>query len=232
MDNRVAPGIIARAMDDFVIDDHHLTPAARALAAKYQMTSRFYDVLDYPWERQYRQWRPILVGDATGAVMEAGVGTGRNLRHYAPDAKVTAFDLSEGMLRIASRRARRAACPVNLLRRDATRLAGVPSDRFDWYIATFLYCVMPNDLQPAALSEAIRVLKPGGRIRLLEMVYSNDPRLLARQRRFAPFVEKVYGARFDRRTLEFLRADGRVEITETRFLKADTYLLIEGRKRS
>jgi hypothetical protein len=31
-------------------------------------------MLDYPWERQYRHWRPRLVGDLHGEVLEAGVG--------------------------------------------------------------------------------------------------------------------------------------------------------------
>lgn len=204
--------------------------AARRLVRKYRVTSWLYDVLDYPWERQYRHWRPSLVGDLSGAVLEAGVGTGRNLRHYPPEADVTAFDLSPGMVRVAARRATRAACTVRLLCRDATRLADLPSERFDWYVATFLFCVLPEPLHGAALGEMVRVLKPGGRFKLLEMIYSEDPRLLRRQRLFAPFVAKVYGARFDRHVLPHVRATEGVEISETRFLKADTYLLIEGRK--
>ena len=33
----------------------------RALQLKYDITAWFYDILDYPWERQYRHWRPQLV---------------------------------------------------------------------------------------------------------------------------------------------------------------------------
>ncbi len=66
---------------------------------------------------------------------------------------------------------------------------------------------------------------------ILEMLYSRNPRLLRRQKLFTPFVEMVYGARFDRRTLEHLRENNGLEILQTRYLKADTYLLIEGRKR-
>jgi hypothetical protein len=54
----------------------------RALQLKYDITAWFYDILDYPWERQYRNWRPQLVGDVRGKVLEAGVGTGRNLKYY------------------------------------------------------------------------------------------------------------------------------------------------------
>jgi len=46
----------------------------RTLQLKYDITAWFYDILDYPWERQYRHWRARLVGDVRGAVLEAGVG--------------------------------------------------------------------------------------------------------------------------------------------------------------
>jgi demethylmenaquinone methyltransferase/2-methoxy-6-polyprenyl-1,4-benzoquinol methylase len=198
---------------------------------KYRVASWFYDVLDYPWERQYRRWRPSLLGDVSGRVLEAGVGTGRNLRHYSAQANVTGLDLSPNMIRIAAKRAKKTACQVRLLCRDATRLWDLPSDDFDWYVATFLFCVLPDRLQALALEEMERVLKPGGRFMILEMLYSADRRLLRRQMLFTPFVEKVYGARFDRRTLEHLQENDGIEISQTRFLKADTYLLIEGRKK-
>ncbi len=203
----------------------------RALCEKYQFISWFYDILDYPWERQYRRWRQSLLQDLGGRVLEAGVGTGRNLRYYPREAHVVGVDLSPGMLSIARKRTKQAACDVTLVHNDATRLSDVPACQFDWYIATFLYCVLPDDLQPLALSEMVRVLKPGGRFRILEIVYSKDPRLARRQKRLARLVETLYGARFDRHTLQLLQQNDCVEISETRFLKADTYLLIEGSKK-
>jgi hypothetical protein len=49
-----------------------------------------------------------------------------------------------------------------------------------------------------------------------------------RQDFFAPFVEKVYSARFDRNTLRYLEQSSRLKVTNTSFLKDDVYLLIEG----
>jgi len=90
---------------------------------------------------------------------------------------------------------------------------------------------MSDALQPLALAELARVLKPAGRFKLIEMRFSEQPRLRWRQKLFAPFVEAVYGARFDRRTLEHLEDQPQLRVTRTSFLKADTYLLIEGLKR-
>jgi len=48
---------------------------------------------------------------------------------------------------------------------------------------------------------------------------------------FAPFVEKVYGARFDRKTVQYIEESAELEITGKRFLKDDVYLLIEGARK-
>ncbi len=198
------------------------------LQAKYNITAYFYDILDYPWERAYRRWRPTLTGDVRGRVLEAGVGTGRNLSYYGKDATVVGIDLSEAMLARAAKRARRAVCQVELIHTDATSMAPIDSASFDWVLSTFMCCVMPDELQPLAIDEFARVLKPGGRFRLLELVYSKDKKIRRTQDLFAPIVEKLYGARFDRRTLEYLTQSPKLKVTKTTFLKDDVYLLIDG----
>lgn len=203
-----------------------------ALMRKYRLTAWLYDILDYPWERQYRRWRPRLVGDVTGRALEAGVGTGHNLAHYPGGADVTGFDLSEAMLRFARRRAALARCPVTLIQADATDLSRFADNSFDWYLSTFMYCVMPDELQPQALAEMARVLRPGGRFRLVEIQYSADPKIRRRQQFLAPFVSAVYGARFDRHTLELLRQMKSVAVERVSYLKDDTNLLIEGKKQA
>ena len=202
----------------------------RSLQSKYRLTSWVYDILDYPWERHYRRWRPQILQDLNGRVLEAGVGTGRNLPCYPPSVDLTGIDLSAGMLREARKRVSQAKCRVRLEEGDATLLKTFVDETFDWYVSTFLYCVLPDDLQSLALREMERVLKPGGRFRLLEILYSSQPSLRSRQRLLAPFVEWVYGARFDRKTLEQIREIRSLRVTRTSYLKADTYLLIEGEK--
>jgi len=184
--------------------------------------------LDYPWERQYRIWRPELLKDIRGSVLEAGVGTGRNLKYYHPDVRLTGIELSPAMLLKAEKRKKEATCQINLKQEDATVMASVSSDSFDWLISTFMCCVMPDHLQPQAIEQFGRVLKPGGRFRLLEMVYSKDSRERKRQEFFAPFVEKVFGARFDRNTLAYLQKSSLLKVEQTYFLKKDIYLMLEG----
>lgn len=198
---------------------------------RYAVTAWFYDLMDYPWELQYRKWRPGLVGDMSGEVLEAGIGTGRNLKYYQPGVNLTAVDFSRAMLRRASKRCNEASCTVRLVHEDACRMESIPSDRYDWLVSFFLCCVLPNELQGQAISEFARVLKPGGRFRILEMKYSDIPQLRKRQDRFERFVEKVYGARFDRQTLAHVQSNQNLIVTEIRYLKHDIYQLIEGVKK-
>ena len=198
---------------------------------RYSTTALFYDILDFPWELQYRKWRPALVGDMKGKVIEAGIGTGRNLKYYSPDVNLTAIDISPSMLKRAKRRARSAGCSINLICEDACQMKSIPSAHYDWVLSTFLCCVIPAELQHLAVEQFVRILKPGGRFRLLEMIYSKDSALRKRQNLFSRFVEKVYGARFDRNTLKHVERAKELEITKTEFLKHDVYLLIEGIKK-
>ena len=200
----------------------------RLIQLKYDITAWFYDILDYPWERQYRHWRPQLIGDIHGEVLEAGVGTGRNLKYYNSDVNLTAIDLCNAMVKRAKKRGRSAVCTLDCLQEDATKMTSICSSRFDWIISGFLCCVLPYNLQILAIKQFERVLKPGGKIRLLEMVYSKIPKYRRRQQFFAPFVEKVYGARFDRNTIENLQEFSNLKITKTYFLKRDIYQVIEG----
>ena len=132
------------------------------------------------------------------------------------------------MLRKAAKKAKKANCKIELLHDDASVMHLVESNQYDWIISTFLCCVMPDEFQPMALEQFSRVLKPGGKFRLLEMVYSKNKKIRRRQDLFASFVEKVYGARFDRKTVQYIEESTELEITSKRFLKDDVYLLIEG----
>jgi len=126
----------------------------RSLQLKYDITAWFYDILDYPWERQYRHWRPQLVGDIHGEVLEAGVGTGRNLKYYNSDVNLIAIDLCKAMVKKAKKRGRSAGCMLDCRHEDATKMTSICTNHFDWIISGFLCCVLPYDLQ--VLAEAVQ----------------------------------------------------------------------------
>jgi len=202
----------------------------RLLQAKYDVTAWFYDIIDYPWERLYRKWRPLLLQDVHGEVLEVGVGSGRNLEHYDANVNLIGIDICMEMIRRATKRGKSAVCNTDLRQEDATVMKSIPSGNFDWLVSTFLCCVMPDHLQPLAIKQFERVLRPGGKFRLLEMIYSKNPGMRKRQELLSGFVEKVYGARFDRNTLGHLKISQKLRITNTYFIKKDVYLVIEGER--
>jgi len=195
---------------------------------RYHRIAPFYDLLDLPFEgRRYRPLRPLLFQGLSGRILDAGVGTGRNFPFYPPDATVVGIDLSAAMLAEAERRLNEATAPVELLGMDVTRL-DFPDASFDAAVATFLFCVLEDNLQIPGLRELGRVVKPGGSIRLLEYVRPSGlwRRFLARL--WEPWIAWAYGASFDRNTEAYIRPAG-LELVEARFVVDDLIKLIEAR---
>ena len=195
---------------------------------RYQRIAPVYDLLDLPFEYgRYRRIRRLLFQGLSGRLLDAGVGTGRNFPFYPPGSQVVGIDISAAMLARAEPRRKSAATEVELRQMDVTRL-DIPDRTFDAAVATFLFCVLPEELQVPALKELGRVVKPGGPVRLLEYVRPQRTvrRVLARL--WEPWIAWAYGASFDRRTEEHIPEAG-LELTEARFVVDDLVRLVSAR---
>jgi ubiquinone/menaquinone biosynthesis C-methylase UbiE len=199
------------------------TDAAAGLSgtlARYERIAPLYDLLDLPFEYgRYRRIRPLMFQGLSGRLLDAGVGTGRNIPYYPKDASVVGVDLSPAMLERARGRARSADAAVDLRQMDVTKLS-FPNHSFDAAVATFLFCVLPEEQQAPALRELGRVVKPGGTIRLLEYVRPHSALRQRIARLWEPWMAWAYGAGFDRRTEEHLPEAG-LELVESRFVAGD-----------
>ncbi len=192
---------------------------------RYTRIARFYDLLDFPFEYlRYRPIRRMLFGGVRGAVLDAGVGTGRNMAFYPGGGEVVGIDLSPQMLARAGKRKESLGVEVELREMDV-RATGFADGRFDFVIATFLFCVLDADDQLPALSELRRICKPGGEIRLLEYTYSTRPVKRLVMRLWAPWVRLIYGAAFDRETERYVTAAG-LRLVEQRFVFQDIIKLL------
>ena len=114
-----------------------------------------------------REW---VCSQARGEVLEIAVGTGRNRPFYPEDARLTGIELSPNMLDLARRRAGELGREADLRVGDAQNLP-FPNVSFDTVVATLALCTIPDDCR--AVAEAARVLRPGGRLLLLEHVRSS-----------------------------------------------------------
>ncbi|HEV2185654.1 MAG TPA: class I SAM-dependent methyltransferase [Stellaceae bacterium] len=193
--------------------------------ARYQRIAPLYDFLDAPFERKrYSVLRPLLFEDLGGELLDAGIGTGRNCAYYPPQAIVSGIDTSPAMLARAHDRCPTLAASGRLYRMDVTDLQ-FPAASFDAAVASFLFCVLPDGLQVAALRELGRVVKPGGVIRLLEYVRPKGWLRRLMTRLWQPWIAWAYGASFDRNTEQHVPAAG-LELVESRMVFDDLIKLL------
>jgi ubiquinone/menaquinone biosynthesis C-methylase UbiE len=171
-----------------------------------QRWRRYWDKKSGSYDREMQFMERILVGDsrnwacsqAHGDVLEVAVGTGLNLHAYPPDVRLTGIELSEGMLALARARAGDLGRDVELLNGDAQALPFTDA-AFDTVVCTFGLCVIPDI--DAALDEMTRVLRPNGKLILVDHVASSSRIARGVQRATELITVPMAGEHFLRRPL-------------------------------
>lgn len=132
----------------------------------YDRFARIYDRLFAPFERWFLgQWRKetlsLLPVDAE--ILELGAGTGANFQFYPQSRRAVSSELSIEMIRVAVTKRH-----SNLLVEADAQCLPFPANSFDAAFATLVFCSIPDPGK--AFRELRRVVRPGGRIVLLEHV--------------------------------------------------------------
>jgi ubiquinone/menaquinone biosynthesis C-methylase UbiE len=201
-----------------------MTPARdRAVVTETERVRRIQDKEAPRYDRQMGFFDRVLFAggrewacaQARGEVLEIAFGTGRNLPHYPADVHLTAVELSPEMLKIARQRAQELGRDVDLRIGDAQALE-FEDHSFDTVIVTFGLCTIPDDRRAAA--EAHRVLRPGGRLALLEHVRSPSLPIRAVQRVLDPLSVRFAADHLVRDPLDYLAGVG-FEIESVQRLK-------------
>ena len=113
-----------------------------------------------------------------GDILEIGPGPGVLFSQLAERYALTVgLDVSPRMLRYAQRRLRHQALPDRLVEADAARLPFV-NRAFDDVVLTFVFSAIPDG--PGALREMHRILRPQGRLILVDACYPDNGNLIAR----------------------------------------------------
>lgn len=126
-------------------------------------------------EAGMREIRRQALSAARGRTIDIGAGTGLNLDLY-PDGltELVLAEPDEHMLKRLRPKLADAGRTVELVQAPADRLP-FPDDTFDTAVFTLVLCTVPDPR--AALAEAARVLRPGGKLIFVEHVRAEDPGL-------------------------------------------------------
>jgi ubiquinone/menaquinone biosynthesis C-methylase UbiE len=202
--------------------------ATEAAKRRYNRIAPIYDFMEGLVERSsYSQWRNLLWAKIEGEnILEVGVGTGKNFPYYPPGAKIIAIDFSEKMLALAKARAKREKVQVHLQQMDVQNLE-FADNTFDTVVASFVFCSVPDPI--LGLKEIRRVVKPEGKVVLLEHVLSANRVIAWLMNLVNPMVVRLMGPNINRQTVDNVAYSGLI-IKHVTDLAAGIFKLIEARK--
>ena len=183
---------------------------SQKIKSKYDKIASAYDAVDWFIPDKWRRRAACL---AYGRVLEVGIGTGLNLPFY-PDCcrEIFGIDISPRMLDQAGERASLRKVPVKLEVMDVQDLP-LDSDSFDCVLAAFVFCTVPDPFK--GLRECHRVLKPGGKLILLEHMGSENKLLHQLMDWLNPVAVTIMGDHINRNTVDMVVAAGfRMHVVE------------------
>jgi ubiquinone/menaquinone biosynthesis C-methylase UbiE len=132
------------------------------------------------------QWRPRLVERALGAgasprILDLGCGTGEMalaIARVRPGVKLIGVDGDAEVLKRADAKARVEGVELELHEALADRVP-LPDASVDCVVSTLMFHHLEPATKRAALTEARRVLRPGGRLLVCDIGRAGDPLMRA-----------------------------------------------------
>ncbi|MEW5892901.1 MAG: class I SAM-dependent methyltransferase [Pseudomonadota bacterium] len=157
-------------------------------------------------------------------VLISGIGTGLDLPHLPAHHRYTGLDLTPAMLKRALPRA--TGLDIRFVQGDSQRLP-FPEAQFDHVLLHLILAVVPDP--SACLAEALRVLRPGGTIRILDKFLR--PNQVAPLRRLLNPISRRLATRLDVVFEDLLAANPTAQlISDQPALLSGWFRLIELRK--
>ncbi len=175
---------------------------------RYNTVSTIYDLMEWPVEQLwYKKWRQKLWQQIHGPkVLEIGVGTGKNIPYYPKEVELTGIDLSPGMLKRAKGLLKDKQKDHVILKEMDAQDMDFPDNHFEEVVATFVFCSVPDPV--IGLQEALRVIKPGGKLHLLEHMKPEQSFLASLMKKLDAPIHYLSGVHIARQTVENVEKAG------------------------
>ena len=192
---------------------------------RYNRIAPVYDLMEGLMEKgKMDSWRQDLWDkideykpENDGKLLEAGIGTGKNIKYYLDDIELFAIDFSEKMLAEARKKAEKYQKDVHLINMDIENL-DFPDNHFDIIVTSCVFCSVPNPVK--GLKELKRVSKPEGKIIMLEHMRTHKEPLGTLMDAFNWVSLYTWGANINRETMKNINKAG-LEVVEVRDLLLD-----------
>lgn len=159
-----------------------------SLRHSYALLTPIYDLIVSATSAPLRQHSLLRLNTETEQrILLPGIGTGLDIPFLPEGPQYSGFDLTPNMLAKAKKRAEQSSSNIDLTEGDVHQMP-YPDASFDAVVMHLILAVVPRpDL---ALSEASRVLKPGGHLYILDkFLKPNETALL--KRAINPFIRHI-----------------------------------------
>ena len=136
--------------------------------------------------------RKKIVPEASGTILEIGIGSGLNIPYYQKSKinKVIGLEPSEQLCKMAKKTADDNNFSIDFLINGAEEIE-LPSNSIDTILLTYTLCSIPEPY--IALKEIMRVMKSDGRILFCEHGIAPDEVVQKWQNRINPLWGKLFG---------------------------------------
>ena len=187
------------------------------MKAQYKILSLFYDLIDvlYFNRKKYSPRTALinLIPDKPVSILDICAGTGSNsliIAKSKPEAKITALDLSDDMLKIAAKKFRKANINnIVTVIADAGN-TNFSDNSFDIILISLVLHEINEELRKSILREARRLLNNSGRVIVIEW---EQPKKLFQRFMFSP-IKSMEPKGFK----EFLLTDLSLYLKESGFI--------------
>jgi len=170
-------------------------------------------------QARHSSYRSRVISNATGRVLEVGIGSGLNLPFYGNDVReIIGIDSSSKLLDLTREYHGRTFMNLQLIEASAEAIP-IDDRSIDTIVTTWTLCSIPAI--DRALQEMHRVLKPSGRLLFAEHGRAPEPRVRWWQDHITPMWKRLAGGCHLNRPIEDIirRAGFRIEHLDRGYMR-------------